>query len=152
MAGIYLIVAFLNFPLALDAFMKFLQTFINLLPIMLLVFIAIFVTNLFLKPELIERHLGNESGLKGWAYAILASFIVIGPPYIIFPLLGELKKHGMKYSLMAVFLNNKNVQLVFLPAMIYYFGLPFTLVLSIYGISFSILSGLLIGKLTNDKA
>jgi uncharacterized membrane protein YraQ (UPF0718 family) len=150
MIAIYLIAGIANPSLVMGALNKSFQTFVGLLPILALVFGIIFIINLFLDPEKIKKHLGHESGMKGWLYAILASILITAPPYVMLPLLGQLKKHGMKYSLLAVFLENKNVQLVFLPVMAYYFGVSFTVVISVYIMIFSILSGIFIGKIMQE--
>ncbi|MBW2540150.1 MAG: hypothetical protein JRE27_11165 [Deltaproteobacteria bacterium] len=76
--------------------------------------------------------------------------LVSGPPYVLYPLLGELKKRGMTNSLLAVFLYNRNVKIPFIPAMIYYFGLKFTIILSVYIIIFSIMNGKIMEALTKE--
>ncbi|HBO16422.1 MAG: hypothetical protein UR69_C0003G0033 [Candidatus Moranbacteria bacterium GW2011_GWE2_35_2-] len=151
MAVVYLIAIFVDKSFVLSSFNKFVQTLIELLPILVLVFGVIFIVNIFLNPETIKKHLGHDSGLKGWFYASLGSVLIVSPPYVIFPLLGQLKKHGMKYSLMAVFLGNRNVQPAFLPVMVYYFGLPFTVVISVYILIFSVLSGIVMGRVMEEN-
>ncbi|MCF7910280.1 permease, partial [Candidatus Pacearchaeota archaeon] len=112
------------------------------------VFGIMFFVNLFLKPEKIKKHLGHESGIKGWVYTLfVGSFVPMGPPYVVFPLLGDLKKSGMRNSLIVAFLNIRNLQLIFLIVLISYFGLLFTLVLGIYVFIFAILNGVLIEKI-----
>ena len=150
MVAVYLIASFIDKPFVLSSFDKFLKTITELVPILVLVFGVIFIVNIFLNPEIIKKHLGHDSGLKGWFYASLGSVLIISPPYVVFPLLGQLRKHGMKYSLMAVFLGNRNVQPAFLLVMVYYFGLPFTVVISVYILIFSILSGVIIGRVMKE--
>lgn len=150
MLAVYLLASLVDKAFVLSALNQSIQTFIQLLPILAVVFAIIFIVNLFLKPETIKKHLGQDSGLKGWLYASLGSVLIVSPPYVIFPLLGQLKQHGMKYSLMAVFLGNRNVQPAFLPVMVYYFGLPFTVIISSYILIFSILSGILVGKVMKE--
>lgn len=151
MIAVYLIASFVDKSFVLSSFNKFIQTLVELLPILVLVFGVIFIVNIFLNPEKIKKHLGHDSGLKGWLYASLGSVLIVSPPYVIFPLLGQLKKHGMKYSLMAVFLGNRNVQPAFLPVMAYYFGLYFAVVISVYILAFSILNGIIMGKVMNES-
>jgi uncharacterized membrane protein YraQ (UPF0718 family) len=93
---------------------------------------------------MIIKYLGQEAGLKGWLLAIIGGILVSGPPYILFPLLKDLKKKGMSNALLAVFLYNRNVKIPFFPVMIYYFGLTYTVIISFYIIIFSIFNGLLI--------
>ena len=149
--AIYLVIALFNFSIIKEAFSGFLQMLIKIVPILIIVFAVMILVNLYFTRERIGKYLGAESGIKGWFYAIISGILVSGPPYVLFPLLGELKKEGMKNSLSAVFLYNRNVKIPFLPVMIYYFGLSFTVVLSIYIIIFSILNGKLIGWLVKDR-
>lgn len=143
---IYLASAIFNFSATLNAFQNFTMELWHILPILFFSFLAMFVIDLLVKPELIKKHLGKDSGWKGWFYVILASVIISGPPYILFPLFGELKKHGMRNSLLAVFFSDRNVQLVFLPVLAHYFGLFFTVIVAILITIFSIINGLIIER------
>jgi len=148
---IYSVIALFNFSIIKDAFFDFLQMLIKIVPILVIVFVVMVLVNLYFTRDKIGKYLGAESGIRGWLYAIISGILVSGPPYILFPLLGEIKKGGMKNSLLAVFLYNRNVKIPFLPVMIYYFGLSFTVILSLYIIIFSILNGKLIGWLVKDR-
>jgi uncharacterized membrane protein YraQ (UPF0718 family) len=130
-----------------NAFSHFIDVLLNIAPIILVVFIFMFVMNYFIKPEAINKHLGKESGIKGWAYALISGMIIPAPPYVVFPLLGQFKKSGMKTSLIVAFLYNRNLQITFIPVMAYYFGIPFTIVISTYVFLFSIISGLVVEKI-----
>ncbi len=147
----YSIIALFDFSIAKDAFLNFLIMFVKIIPILGIVFIIMILVNLFFTKQRMTKYLGKDSGVKGWAYAIVFGILVSGPPYILFPLLRELKKRNMKNSLVAVFLYNRNVKIPFLPVMVYYFGLNFTIILSLYIVIFSILNGKIIGRLTKDK-
>jgi len=120
------------------------------LPILGIVFVVMVGINLYFTQSRAKKYLGEKSGIKGWIYAIIFGILISGPPYVLYPLLGDLKKQGMKNSLIAVLLYNRNVKIPFLPALIYYFGLPFTIILSIYILIFSILNGKLIELLVDD--
>ncbi len=113
----------------------------KVIPVLGMVFGFLFLTNLFIKPEWIRKHIGAESGFRGWFYAVIGGIVISGPPYIIYPMLGELKEHGARSGLLAVILFNRNVKPQFLPAMIYLFGIKYTVILSVYIILFSLLSG-----------
>jgi uncharacterized membrane protein YraQ (UPF0718 family) len=143
----YIVAGLINFEYILSASKNLAKNIIEVVPILLLAYIAVFLINLFVSPEKIKRHLGNDSGLKGWIYASLGSIFISGPPYVILPILGKLKDQGMRHSFIAVFLNNRNVQPIFLPVMVYYFGLPFTVIISVYIMVFAIISGMIMGKL-----
>lgn len=136
---------------AVEAIIGSLAMLARILPIVVLVFFISFGVNLFLKPQKIKKHFGHDSGIKGWLYAVIAGILVSGPPYILYPMLGDLQKSGMRNTLIAVFLYNRNVKIPFIPVMIFYFGLAFTLVISFYIIIFSILSGWLVGHYTEKQ-
>jgi len=151
-AAVYAFVCLLRPELAISALRGAGEVFVRILPILILVFAIMFVVNRYLTPERIKRHIGAESGLRGWFYAVIGGIVVSGPPYVLYPLLGDLQKGGMKNSLIAVFLYNRNVKIPFVPVMVYYFGLAYTVVISALIILFSVFNGWLVGYLAPDKA
>ena len=90
------------------------------------------------------KYLGKESGVKGWLLAITMGIVSHGPIYTWYPLLKELRNHGMRTGLLAVFLYNRAVKIPLLPIMIYYFGVVFVVVLTVYMIIASVIEGKLI--------
>lgn len=148
---VYVLVFFINPSLATTSLNSATKSFVNLLPMLAFVFFVIFIINVFLKPESISRHLGKDSGIKGWVYALIGSVLISGPPYVLYPMLKELRKSGMKYSLIAMFLNNRNVQPAFLVVMVYYFGLQFTVVVSLYTLIFAFINATIIGRATEAR-
>lgn len=147
---VYIMAFFINPLFVRSAILATGKSLLSIFPLLFFVFFIILIINIFLKTEAIKKHLGNDSGVKGWLYAYLGSILVMGPPYVLYPMLKELRKHGMKFSLIALFLNNRNVQPAFVPMMVYYFGAQFTVVVSIYILIFSFLSAVVIGKLTKE--
>jgi uncharacterized membrane protein YraQ (UPF0718 family) len=143
---IYIILAFFNFELFHEALNRFLDIVKKILPLLAVVFFAMFLTGKFLTEDFVKKHLGNESGVKAYFYTIVAGILISGPPYALFPLLKGLQEKGMSDRLIAVLLYNRNIKIQFIPALIYYFGLAFTIIISFYIIIFSILSGVLIER------
>ena len=117
------------------------------MPILPIIFGLMFISNLFLDPQKIVRCLGAKSGKKGWLISILGGIISIGPIYMWYPLLSDLKGKGMKTSLIATFLYNRAIKIPLMPMMIYYFGWLFTAVLTVNMIIFSIINGFIVKKL-----
>lgn len=144
---VYLIVFLFNKELFNLATFQTFSMFMKILPLLVFVFLIMVVVNLFIESGKIKKHLGESSGAKGWINATIAGILISGPPYILYPLLKELKSGGMKDSLLAVFLFNRNVKIPFVPVMIVYFGLVYTIVISVYIIVFSIFNGILIGQI-----
>jgi uncharacterized membrane protein YraQ (UPF0718 family) len=145
--GLYLIASLIDPGLVRLALIGFAAMMLRVLPLLVLVFLVLVIVNLFLKPERLRRHLGAESGFKGWFWAIVAGIFISGPPYVLYPMLEDFRKQGVRSALLAVFLYNRNVKLQYLPAMAYYFGIRYTVVLSVYIILFSLISGKLVEML-----
>lgn len=120
-------------------------------PILGLVFVVLFLVNLLLDPAWIRKHLGRDSGWKGWFYAVVGGIFVSGPPYMLYPMLGEFRRHGAREAFLAVILYNRNVKIPFIPVLIYYFGLRYTVILSLYIILFSLVNGWLVELLVGSR-
>lgn len=120
---------------------------IKILPVLGLVFFLIFISHLVLSPKKIRNYVGAESGFKGWVLAILTGILSTGPVYAWYALLADLGRQGMKRSLIAVFLYNRAVKLPLIPLLIYYFSFAYSVILSLYLIVFSVLTGLLMERL-----
>lgn len=147
MVVVYLIVGLTDFGLLLRVLTSFKKILYHILPIIPLIFGLIFVTNLFLDPKRIRRYLGSESGLKGYIISIIGGILSTGPIYMWYPLLKELKEKGMRTSFVAIFLYNRAVKIPLLPIMIFYFGFPFVIILTVLMTIFSVVNGILVEKL-----
>ncbi len=147
---LYLVVCFVDFDLAKHAFIGFLDILQKIIPVFILVFIFMFLSNLFLDSKKIARLVGESAGIKGWFISIAGGILSSGPIYMWYPLLSELKEKGMKNSFIAAFLYNRAIKIPLLPIMIYYFGLPFTIILTFYMILFSIINGIVVDKIVKN--
>lgn len=120
---------------------------VNILPILLFVLIFMGILNYFLKPSFVKKHLGKGSGIKGWLLAISTGILSHGPVYVWYPLLKDMRDHGMRNGLVAAFLYNRSMKIPLLPVMIYYFGVPFVVILVVVMLIASILEGKMIDLL-----
>ena len=154
--GIVLFIYAIAFILKREIFLKAIDyvasIFSKIIPIFLLVFVLLVIINRFIKPQSLAKHLGEESGIKGWIIAIIAGIISTGPIYLWYPLLNELQKHGVRNGIIATFLYNRAVKPALIPLMIYYFGLKFTIVLTFFMILASLAQGMIIEKLVGVKS
>ncbi len=125
---------------------------VRLMPIMGIVVILNTLVSNFLHSDLIERHLGESSGWQGFLLVLGVSMVVPGSPFIVYPLLHELTQKGLKKSLAAVFLYNRTVKITFLPAMILYFGIRYTAVLSFFILGAAILNGIIVENLSKTHS
>lgn len=144
---VYIIISIVDLNLALKSFLTFLDIFKRIILILLVVFLLIFLTNIFLSPETISSHLGNTAGIKGWIISIVGGILSTGPIYLWYPLLADLKERGMKDSFIATFLYNRAIKPPLLPLMIHYFGIKLVVVLTVYMVIFSVINGILVEKI-----
>ncbi len=148
---IYIVVFLVDGSLAMKSLQETGITLLKILPIFVLIFVIMVLSNLFLTPELVKKHFGKEAGLRGWIYALLFGVLVAGPPYALYPMLKNMREHGLEIKYMATFLYNRNVKLALIPAMIYYFGWQYTMVITVLVIIFSVFNGLILNVLVKDN-
>jgi uncharacterized membrane protein YraQ (UPF0718 family) len=149
---LYALIGYTDISLAHRTAISFFNFLEKIFPVLGLVFLLIFISHLVLSPKKIKRFVGAESGLKGWVLAIFTGILSTGPIYAWYALLSDLGQQGMKKSLMAVFLYNRAVKLPLLPLLIHYFSVTYTVVLSLYLVIFSVITGLLMERLEQAGA
>lgn len=114
------------------ALQKSAAVLVRILPIIVVVVLFTALLNYLLKPRQIAAYLGRKSGIRGWLWVLAAGVISHGPMYAWYPLLEDLRGHGLRDGLIVVFFFARAIKIPLLPMMIDYFGWPFTLVLSLY--------------------
>ena len=139
---LYIFFFLFNSQSAFLALQKSATVLTRILPIIVVVILCTALLNFFLQPRQMARHLGHESGIRGWLWALLAGVISHGPMYAWYPLLEDLREHGMKDELIVVFFASRTIKIPLIPVMIDYFGLAFTLLLSFYMLFGALLQGI----------
>ena len=124
------------------------EVLLKLLPIFVMIIVITTLINYFLKPKSVMKHFGKDSGSKAWVYASLGGIVSHGPMYVWYPMLSQLKQNGLKDGLLATFMYTRSIKIPFIPIMIDYFGILFTVILFIYIIIGGVLQGILIEALT----
>ena len=117
---------------------------IKIIPVFLLVILVMAVIQYFLTPKAVSKYVGQGSGIKGWTLAICTGILSHGPIYAWYPVLKELRQHGMRSGLVAVFLYNRAIKIPLLPVMVYYFGIQFVGILLMWMIVASVVEGKII--------
>jgi len=141
---LYLILSFFDSKKTYESLHASLNIIIQILPVLILVIVMMGISHYFLKTKTVSRYLGAESGVKGWLLAISIGILSHGPIYVWYPLLKDLRDHGMKMGLVAVFLYNRAIKIPLLPVMIYYFGFTFVVVLMVWMVIASLIEGKII--------
>ena len=141
---LYIVLFFLKSDKIIESLLSSWNILFSITPVLILVVILMCISNYFLKPKKVSKYLGKESGVKGWFLSALFGILSHGPIYVWYPLLKDLKQHGMRSGLVAVFLYNRAIKIPLLPVMIFYFGIFFAVILCIYMIIASIVQGKII--------
>ena len=147
----YATIAIINPKAASDSVVLFLQLAVKILPVLIVVFLLMVLTNHLVSAGFVKRHL-KEKSIKKWLFAVIGGILSTGPVYVWYPLLAELKDKGLDYGLIACFLYNRAIKLPILPLAIVYFGWEFVLVLSVTMVIASLVQGLLIRSLMGEQA
>ena len=146
----YGVLFLINAETALLALAKSGRIALKVLPILAVVLLVTALLNHLMKPKQIVRHLGDESGARGWLTALGAGVISHGPMYAWYPMIDDLRRHGVRDGLIATFFYARAIKLPLLPLMIDYFGLLFTLTLSGYILIGALLQGWIIERLSRS--
>ncbi|MBN1957205.1 MAG: hypothetical protein JXQ81_13700 [Desulfuromonadales bacterium] len=125
---------------------------IKLLPVLAVVYCLMFLSNLLIKPRWVKQHVGQDSGWKGLAIAVIGGIFSMGPIYVWYEFLKDLHGKGMRTSLIASFLYARSVKPQLLPLMILYFGWLYALVLTFYLILFAIFNGWITERLSSPRS
>ncbi|PLY05938.1 MAG: permease [Arcobacter sp.] len=130
------------------ALTKSFEVLLKLLPIFVMIIFIMTLINYLLKPKSIMKHFGKDSGIKAWIYAILGGIVSHGPMYAWYPMISELRQNGLRDGLLATFMYTRSIKIPFIPIMIDYFGVVFTIILFIYILLGGILQGIFIEALS----
>ena len=124
---------------------------LNILLPLALVFVVMLALNLFVKPVQIVHLLRNDANIKGILLSVAAGIISVGPIYVWYPLLKELREKGAGNMPIAVFLYNRAVKPFLLPVMVAYFGWVYVAILTVLTVLASIVNGYLVAMFTKTK-
>lgn len=146
----YITLLFININLFYSSLSFFGNILIKILPIFLLVFILMTISNYYITPEFIIKHTKGK-GIKKWIFIVVGGILSSGPIYMWYPLLADLKNKGLSQGYIATFLYNRAIKIPLLPLAILYFGLKYIIVLTIVMIFVSILQGAIINNTMEVK-
>ena len=118
-----------------------------IIPILLLVFFLMALLNAYIDEKAISRHMGEESGIKGWLLALVGGILSHGPGYVWYPLLQNLREQGAKEGLIVAFIYARAIKIPWIPLMITYFGWSFTLVYTFWVVVGAWLQGIIAQRL-----
>ena len=131
---------------------NFLSFAIDMLKILPGAFILIGLFEVWVKRETIERHLGEESGFRGYLWAILLSSTTIGGLYLALPLAYALYSKGAKLSVIFTYLGAAAICRI--PMAIFeasFLGIKFTAIRWLVSLPLVIITSILLGNYLTRK-
>ncbi|OFV68560.1 MAG: membrane protein containing DUF318, transmembrane [Candidatus Syntrophoarchaeum caldarius] len=141
---LYIVLAFIEPDNVIKSLKSSETLLIEIVPVILLVIFFMGIMNYIVNPKTIRKYVGEGSGIKGWLLSISAGILSHGPVYVWYPLLKDLRNHGMRIGLIAAFIYSRAIKIPLLPLMIYYFGFMFVVLLTIYMIIAAVIQGKII--------
>lgn len=102
------------------------QTLLGVLPIVAAVFAALGLFNVWVDKKKIAALLGKGGGVKAVVMASLAGTILIGPVYVIFPLMKAVREHGARWAVVGAVLAAWAVKVPMIPMEIGMLGWRFS--------------------------
>ena len=120
---------------------------VDMLKILPCAFILIGLFEVWVKRETIEKHFGEESGIRGYIWAILLAGTTVGGLYVAFPVAYSLYSKGGKLSVIFTYIGASAICRI--PMAIFeasFLGIKFTLVRLLVSLPLVIVSSILLGN------
>jgi len=143
---IYIVTAFFNSDVALASLQKSFEIIKSIAPIIVIVLFLMAIFTTLVKPKKMVKHIGDDSGFKGWIIAVFGGVLSHGSTYIWYPVLSQMRNEGAREGLIVAFFYARAIKLPWIPVMIAYFGLTFTLLLSLYILVGAVVQGIIADK------
>lgn len=100
------------------------------------------LTQVWISRERVAGLLGHEAGFKALLISALCGTVLIGPAYLIFPLLMSIHRQGARWAVIGTVLAAYAVKIPMIPLEIEFLGWGFSLARSLLTILFAIPCGL----------
>ncbi len=122
------------------------KIFESIIPLLFIIFAIMLIVNKIFETNIFKKYLLSRRK-RTWFVAIGTGILSTGPIYMWYPLLNDLQKRGARPGFIATFLYNRAIKIPMLPMLIFYFGLTYTIVLTIVMIIFSLIDGFIVEKI-----
>lgn len=136
---------------AFEALGVAIRTFGSVLPLVFAVMGLIGLIQALTNPERISRLLGREGGWRGLWLAALCGMALIGPAYLIFPLLMSLHRQGARWAVIAIVLASYAVKIQMIPLEVGFLGWRFSLARTLLTLAFAVPFGLVVERLVEGR-
>ena len=145
---VFLIVAWvIGFNPGKEISRNFASFSLDMLKILPCAFILIGLFEVWVKRETVERHLGEESGVRGYMWGVLLAGTTVGGLYVAFPVAYSLYTKGARLSVIFTYLGASAICRI--PMAIFeasFLGIKFTIIRLLVSLPLVILTSMLLGK------
>lgn len=120
---------------------------VDMLKVLPCTFILIGLFEVWVKRETVEKHFGEEAGIKGYIWAVLLAGTIVGPLYVALPLAYSLHRKGARLSVIFTYIGASAICRI--PMAIFevsFLGLKFTAIRLLVSIPLVILSSIILGN------
>ena len=120
---------------------------LEMLKILPCAFILIGLFETWVKTETVERHFGEESGLRGYVWAVLLAGTTVGGLYVAFPVAYSLYRKGAKLSVIFTYIGASAICRI--PMAIFeasFLGIKFTAIRLLVSLPLVIIASMLLGN------
>jgi len=131
---------------------NFIAFSISMLKVLPCAFILIGLFEVWVKKETVEKHLGEESGIKGYGWAILLAGTTVGGLYVAFPVAYTLYRKGAKLAVIFTYIGAAAICRI--PMMIFeasFMGIKFTTIRLFVSMPLVLATSVLLGKYLSKK-
>lgn len=125
---------------------------IDMLKVLPCAFILIGLFEVWVKKETVEKHFGEESGIKGHIWAILLAGTTVGGLYVAFPVAYSLFSKGARLSVIFTYIGASAICRI--PMTIFeasFLGIKFTAIRLFVSLPLVIISSVLLGDYLNKR-
>ena len=125
---------------------NFLSFALDMFKVLPFAFILIGLFEVWVKKETVEKHLGDDSGVKGYFWVILLAGTMIGGLYVALPIAHALYNKGAKLSVIFTFLGASAITRV--PMTVFeasFMGVKFTTIRLLVSLPLVIISSIALG-------
>ena len=127
-----------------DNFRSFSVEMLKILPC---AFILIGLFEVWVKRETIEKHFGEESGIRGYIWAVLLASTTVGGLYVAFPVAYALYRKGAKLSVIFTYLGAAALCRIPMAAFeASFMGIKFTAIRLLVSLPLVIVTSILLGN------
>ena len=94
-----------DFQPGIDIMNNFIKFFVSMMKFIPAIFLLLGLFEVWINRKLIEKHLGEESGIKGYIWALILSTTITGGLHIAFPIAYTIYKKGASLRIVLAYIS-----------------------------------------------